>query len=101
MPEVIKNKSFARVCPKYSPERDLYEVAQFGFVNLREAYLTHTIPSSIDGVDVNYNDIGSPDKILGKPKDVFEAYRMKDAIAARDAAIKDKASASSEGVATE
>lgn len=90
-------KSIAKHFSKYNPDRDLYEVAQFGFVNLKEAYLTHTIPSSIDGVDVNYNDIGSPDKILGKPKDVFEAYRMKDAIAARDAAIKDKVSASNDG----
>lgn len=93
--------SLAKHFPKYNPDRDLYEVAQFGFVNLAEAYQSHTIPATIDGVEVNYNDIGSPDKILGRPRDVFEAYRMKDAIAARDKAIKDKASASSDGGATE
>lgn len=77
----------------FNPEKDLYEVAQFGYVNLNEAFISHTIPSTIDGVDVNYNDIASPEKILGRPNDVFEAYRMKDAIAARDKAIKEKSAA--------
>lgn len=65
---------------KYNPECDLQAVEQFGFIDLRDAWSTHTIPSNIDEVDVAYNEIEDPSAILGKPSDVFEAYRMKDAV---------------------
>lgn len=62
----------------YDPECDQNAVEPFGFIDLHQAYVTHTIPSTIDDIDVAYNEIENPEAILGKPSDVFEAYRMRD-----------------------
>lgn len=60
----------------YDPLRDNTPVSQTGYINLNKAFESHTIPSVIDDVEVAYNEIEDPSAILGKPSDVFEAYRM-------------------------
>lgn len=64
----------------YNPECDIQAVEPFGFIDLKEAYVTHTVPTVIDEEAVAYNEIDDPSAILGKPSDVFEAYRMQEAI---------------------
>lgn len=60
----------------FDPIRDKEAVSQTGWINLYEAYSTHTIPSVIDESEVAYNEIEDPSAILGKPSDVFHATRM-------------------------
>lgn len=64
----------------YNPECDIQAVEPFGFIDLKEAYVTHTVPTMIDEEEVAYNEIDDPSAILGKPSDVFEAYRMQEAV---------------------
>ena len=66
--------------PKYNPSTDVQAVEQFGFIDLNDAFLNHNIPAAIDDQDISYNEIEDPASILGKPSDVFEAYRMIDGI---------------------
>lgn len=74
----------------YDPLRDSADVDQFGFVDLRQSYLEKTIaPEATEGND-NYNDINEPDAVGAKPSDVFEAYRMRDEVVARDRAKQSK-----------
>lgn len=60
----------------YDPKKDMEPVNQTGWINLYDAYETHTIPSIIDDNEVSYNEIDNPAEILGKPSDIFEATRM-------------------------
>lgn len=63
---------------KFNPVTDIMAVEPFGFVNLIEAVDNGCVPSFISNTEDNYNDIEDPSTILGKPRDVFEAYRMSD-----------------------
>lgn len=65
---------------KFNEIRDVHEVDQFGFIDLAECLSQGVVPSSISNTEDAYNDIDSPDNIMGKPSDVFEAYRMQDFI---------------------
>lgn len=58
---------------KYNPEVDIQEVDQFGWINLRDAFINGTIPGDAGVDDSSYNDIEDPSAILGKPRDVFDA----------------------------
>lgn len=62
----------------YNEVCDNTPVSQYGFVNLVESVRNGVVPSSISDTEVEYNDIEDPASILGKPHDVFEAYRMQD-----------------------
>ena len=64
----------------FNKKRDLHNVPQYGFVDLHEAYSSGIVPSDIDLPEQQYNDIDNPGNIVGKPSDIFEAYRMHDAI---------------------
>lgn len=57
---------------------DIKEVDQFGFVDLNECMANGQVPSSVSNTEDEYNDIDDPASILGKPRDVFEAYKMQD-----------------------
>lgn len=57
---------------------DIKEVDQFGFVDLNECMANGQVPSSVSNTEDEYNDIDDPSSILGKPRDVFEAYKMQD-----------------------
>ena len=63
---------------KFNEIRDVHEVDQFGFIDLAECLSQGVVPSSISNTEDAYNDIDSPDNIMGKPSDVFEAYKMQD-----------------------
>lgn len=70
MVEIIENTGT-------KPLGTLYEVSQFGWLDLAEAYRNHNVPASLDGLDAKSNGIEDPSSILGKPTDVFDAMRMK------------------------
>lgn len=59
---------------------DLHDVDQFGFIDITTAFESGSIPSSVEPTDDMYNGIDSPEGVLGKPSDIFEAYRMNDYI---------------------
>lgn len=61
-------------------KRDLYQVSQFGYLDIAEAYRTGAVNGSLEGYDASINGIEDPASIMGKPSDIFEAYRMHDAI---------------------
>lgn len=62
----------------YNEVSDNTAVEQYGFVDLSSAIANGAIPSTISNTEDEYNDIEDPASILGKPHDVFEAYRMQD-----------------------
>lgn len=62
----------------YNVMTDIKEVDQFGFVNLNECMANGNVPSTIADSEAQYNDIDDPASIMGKPSDVFEAYKMQD-----------------------
>lgn len=64
----------------YNPICDVMAVEPFGYVNLVEAVENGTVPSFINNVEAQYNDIDDPRTIIGKPGDIFEMYRMNDYI---------------------
>lgn len=63
---------------EYNDIVDIKEVDQFGFIDLNECMANGQVPSSVSNTEDEYNDIIDPSSILGKPHDVFEAYRMQD-----------------------
>lgn len=79
----------------YNEETDNTAVEQYGFINLAEVIANGAIPSSVSNTEMEYNDIEDPASILGKPHDVFEAYRMMDHIKTAGK-VKDKNTATVE-----
>lgn len=65
---------------KFNFERDVQEVEQFGFVDLVSAFENHAIPADLMVENADFNGIEDPDKILGKPRNTFDALHMKSAI---------------------
>lgn len=63
---------------EYNDIVDIKEVDQFGFVDLNECMANGQVPSTVSNTEDEYNGIDDPASILGKPHDVFEAYRMQD-----------------------
>lgn len=59
-------------CP-FDPVRDIAPVEQFGFIELKDALANSIVPSQMPESDSDYNGIDEPDKVLGKPHDIFEA----------------------------
>lgn len=78
---------------KYNSVRDIKEVDQFGFVNLTDSVKNGFVPSNLESTAGQYNDIDSPDSILGKPSDQFEAMRMQDMLVkgVKDSKVKSSA----------
>lgn len=70
MKETISEVSFT-----YDPIKDLAPVDQFGFVDLHDAFVNHSIPGDLSPVSEEYNGVEDPASLLGKSSDVFEAYR--------------------------
>lgn len=75
---------------QFNPKADSAEVDQFGFVDLCEAYVKHMIPAEASDGNDNYDDVDEPDNIGRKPSDIFESYRMRDEVVARDRAKQSK-----------
>lgn len=61
---------------EYNKEKDVCEVDQIGFVNLREAWETHTVDGNLNVDELNFNEIDDPASIMGKPSNVFDAMQM-------------------------
>lgn len=59
----------------FNPVFDICEVDQFGFVDLRIAFETHTIPGDLNPDDMSFNEIDDPSSIIGKPSDIFSAIQ--------------------------
>lgn len=59
-------------CP-FDPVRDIAPVEQFGFIDLKDALANSIVPSQMPESETDYNGIDEPDKVLGKPSDIFEA----------------------------
>lgn len=59
-------------CP-FDPVRDIAPVDQFGFIELKDALANSIVPSQMPESETDYNGIDEPDKVLGKPRDIFEA----------------------------
>ena len=76
---------------KYNPVTDISDVDQFGFIDLQECLANGEVPATIADSEDQYNGIDDPNEILGKPSDVFDAYRMGDYIK-RTGTVKDTAS---------
>ena len=57
----------------FDPIRDLQPVDQFGFIDLKSALAESVVPSQMPDSDTDYNGIDEPEKVLGKPHDIFEA----------------------------
>lgn len=54
-------------------------VSQIGYVNLRVAMATGSVPADLSGTENASNGIDDPRSIMGKPDDVFSAMRANDA----------------------
>lgn len=74
----------------YDPVRDLAPVDQFGFIELRSALSEGVVPSQMPDSDVDYNGVDEPQKVLGKPHDIFEAIDAQKALEAAAAASPDE-----------
>lgn len=57
----------------FDPVRDIAPVDQFGFIELKNALAESVVPSQMPDSETDYNGIDEPDKVLGKPRDIFEA----------------------------
>lgn len=76
---------------RFDPKKDIYDVDQFGFIDLQECLANGEVPASIADSEDQYNGIEDPGEILGKPSDVFDAYKMGDYIK-RTGTVKETAS---------
>lgn len=87
---------FVPVSTTYDPLMDVEEVDQFGFVDLREAFLNGSVPGDIVSDETKYNGIEDPDAVGSRADDQFAAIRNAQALTAAEAAAasKDKAASS-------
>lgn len=71
---------------KFDPVRDQSPVDQFGFIDLKSALENSVVPSQMPGSEEDYNGIDDPSKVLGTPRDIFEAIDAQKAVEAAAAA---------------
>lgn len=76
----------------FDPVRDIKPVDQFGFIDLKIALDSASVPSQMPDSDSDYNGADDPESILGRPRDVFEAIDAQKAIEAAAAASFDEGS---------
>lgn len=86
---IVQKCSFDPVC-------DLHPVDQFGFIDLKSALESSVVPSQMPGAEDDYNGIDDPSKVLGSPKDIFEAIDSQRALEAAVAAAAKETKSSSE-----
>lgn len=60
----------------YNPDCDKSPVEPFGFIDLVKAYENNAIPQGVSASETGYNNISDPSRIIGKPRDVFEAAHL-------------------------
>ena len=74
----------------FDPVRDQHPVDQFGFIDLKNALESSVVPSQMPGSEEDYNGIDDPSKVLGSPRDIFEALDSQKALEAAAAAAAEK-----------
>lgn len=62
---------------QYDKAKDVAEVSQTGFVDLVDAFANHSVPSTIEADDTQFNNVDDPSAIMRKPKDVFDAMHLR------------------------
>lgn len=67
----------------FDPLRDIAEVSPNGAIDLKKAITDGIIPTSVEGLGENFNNIEEAEGIFGKPRDVFEAESMGEMLAER------------------
>lgn len=67
----------------FNKKRDISPVSQFGYVDLVESVANGVVPSVLQMQDSRFNGVEDPRALVGKPSDVFEAYKMAHYIAER------------------
>lgn len=72
----IDNGKFTPCVAVFDPEVDIQEVDQFGFIDLRQAFLTGTVDGVAAPDSDFYSGVDDPEGILPAPKDKFEAIRQ-------------------------
>lgn len=73
---IMKAALFTPCDAVYDPMLDCAEVDQFGYIDLRQAFLTGTVEGGLAPDDTSYSGIDDPEAILPAPKDQFEAIRQ-------------------------
>lgn len=90
------SEKFVPVVCEYDPQVDIEEVDQFGFVDLRAAYETHTIPGDLTASEESFNGVEDPDSLLGRASDVFDSIRKGQRVENSKAAAEANASSSAD-----
>lgn len=100
MESVSENPKFTPVVAEFQSRVDREEVDQFGFIDLRQAFLTGSIPGDLEVDAESFNGVDDPNSIGERPSDVFDGFRKIEAVAAaRSAAAKAEAAAASSAAA--
>lgn len=70
----------------FDPKCDVSQVDQFGWLDLRKAYVEGVVQGDLVVDEEGFNDIEDARAIVGKPRDVFEAMEMGTWLGTRTAA---------------
>lgn len=85
-----KVNEFGFEAPGFDVERDIQAVEQVGFVDLKAANVSSSIPA-IDGIEEErYNGIDDPRSIGARPSDQFEAMQANKSIVGYNAPSSDE-----------
>lgn len=60
----------------FDPSIDLKPVDPYGFVDLREAYVSGSVPGIVSVDDTRFNGVADPSVMMERPKDNFERMRQ-------------------------
>ena len=85
----------------YDPAKDIAPVDQFGFVDLRSAFLNHTIPGDLSVNSEDYNGVDDPSSLMGKSSDVFDALRKASYVKSAEASAAAAKAAEASSAVTE
>lgn len=88
---------FTPVVCEFLPGVDLEEVDQFGFVDLREAFLHGNMPGDVSTDSEAYNGIDDPDSIMNRASDQFESIRQAEYIKGAESASLAEAKVATSG----
>lgn len=69
---------------------DVGEVDQFGIIDLRAAYINHSVPENVEISAESFNGVEDAQSLIGRASDVFDAIRKAEYVSSR-AASADKA----------
>lgn len=73
----------------FNEDKDLFEVDQFGVIDLRSAYVNSSVPDNVEISAEDYNGVEEPESLLGRSVDVFDSIRKASYV--QSAATADKA----------